>query len=97
MRGCARNMVRRYLDLLLIFAACDTDEAGVVGIVRQALAVVGERVDQPAERRRDCPLVRQPAEHRPLTASGAGTAFRHVGRLVPVQHVVSRIQIADLA
>jgi hypothetical protein len=31
------------------------------------------------------------------TATGAGAAFRHVGRLVPVQHVARRIQIADFA
>jgi hypothetical protein len=45
LRGRARNMVRRYLDLLLIFAACDTDQACIVRIVRQALAVVSELVD----------------------------------------------------
>ncbi len=28
---------------------------------------------------------------------GAGAAFRHVGRLVPVQHVTGRIQIADFS
>src|SRR6185312_12985396 len=57
-RGCARDMVGWYLDLLLIFAACDTDQTRVVGVVRQALAVVSEWVDQRAERRRDRPLVR---------------------------------------
>jgi hypothetical protein len=46
-------MVRRYLDLLLIFTVCNTDQAGLVGIVRETLAVVGERVDQPTECRRD--------------------------------------------
>ena len=93
----ARDMVRRYLDFLLIFAACDTDQACVVGIVRQALAVVSERVDQRAERRGDRPLVCQPVEHRALTASGAGAALRHVGRLIPVQHFARCFQIADLA
>ena len=55
----ARDIVRRYLDLLLIFAACDTDQARVVVVVRQALAKASERVDQRAERRRDRPLVRK--------------------------------------
>ena len=90
-------MVRRYLDFLLIFAAGDTDQTRVVGIVGEALAVTGERIDEAAERRRDCPLVCQPAEHGALTASGTGTTFRHVGRLVPAQHIGGRIQIADLA
>ena len=31
----ARDMVGRYLDLLLIFTVCDTDQARVVGIVWQ--------------------------------------------------------------
>ena len=96
MRGCARDMVRRYLDLLLIFTVCDTDQARVVGIVWQALAIANECVDQRAERRSDRPLVRQTVEHRELTTSGAGAGFWHVGRLVPVQDVTRRIQIADL-
>ena len=96
MRDGARDMVRRYIDLLLIFTMCDTDQARVVGIVWQALAIANERVDQRAERRRDRPLVRQTMERRKLTASGAGAAFRHVGRLVPVQDATRRIQIADL-
>ena len=97
MRDCALNMVRRYLDLLLIFTMCDTDQACVVGIVWQAFAIANERVDQRAERRLDRPLVRQTMERRELTASGAGAAFRHVGRLVPVQHVTRRIQITDFS
>ena len=48
-------------------------------------------------RRLNCPLVRQTVEHRALTASGASAALWHVGRLVPVQHVARRIQIADFA
>ena len=97
MRGCARDVVRPDLDPLLVFAACDTDQARFVGVVTQALAVVSERVDKRAERRRDHPLLRQTIERRELTASVAGAPFRHVGRLVPVQHVARRIQIADLA
>ena len=97
MHGCALNMIRRYLDLFLIFAACHTDQARVIGIVRQAFAIVSECIDQPAKRRLDRPLMRQTVEHRALTASGAGAAFRHVGRLVPVQHVARRIQIANHA
>jgi hypothetical protein len=50
-RDGARDMVRRYIDLLLIFTMCDTDQARVVGIVWQALAIANERVDQRAERR----------------------------------------------
>jgi hypothetical protein len=96
-RGCARDVVRPDLDPLLVFASCDTDQARVVGVVRQAIAVVSERVDKRAERRRHHPLVRQTIERRELTASVAGAAFRHVGCLVPVQHVARRIQIADLA
>jgi hypothetical protein len=96
-RDGAPDMVRRYIDFLLIFTMCDTDQARVVGIVWQALAIANERVDQRAERRRDRPLVRHTMEGRELTASGAGAAFRHVGRLVPVQHVTGRIQIADLS
>jgi hypothetical protein len=57
-RGCARDMVRRYFDLLLIFAACNTDQAGIVGVVRQALAVESECVDQRAKCRCDRALVR---------------------------------------
>ena len=30
-------------------------------------------------------------------ASDAGAAFRHVSRLVPVQHIGRRIQVTDLA
>lgn len=45
MRGRARDMVRRYLDLLLIFALCDTDQARVIGIIRQPLAIVRQCVD----------------------------------------------------
>ena len=41
----ARDMVGRYLDLLLIFTVCDTDQARVVGIIWQALAIANERVE----------------------------------------------------
>ena len=44
-RDGARDMVRRYIDLLLIFTMCDTDQARVVGIVWQALAIANERVE----------------------------------------------------
>ena len=93
---CLRNMFRWYFDLFLIFAPCDTDQARIVGIVRQPLAVVSEPVDQSAKLRCNRPLVRQTLEHRALAASGTGAAFWHVGRLVPVEHVARRIQIADL-
>ena len=78
-------MARWYLDLLLIFAACHTNQACVIAIVRQAFAIASERIDQPSERRVDRLLVRQTVEHRVLTASGTGAAFRHVSRLIPVQ------------
>jgi hypothetical protein len=96
-RGCALNMIRRYLDLLLIFAACHSDQACVIGIVWQAFAIAIKCLDQLAERRVDRPLVRQTVERRALTASGTGAAFRHVGRLVPVQDIARRIQITKLA
>ena len=59
----ARDMVRRYLDHLLKVAASNTDQAGGVRIVRQALAVMGKRVEQLAECRGDRLLVRQTVEH----------------------------------
>ena len=93
----ARDMVRRYFDHLLKVAARNADQAGVVRIVRQALAVMGKRVEQLAECRCDRLLVRQTVEHRALTASGVGTPSRHVGRLIPIQYVARRGQIADLA
>ena len=65
--------------------------------MRQALAVMGKRVEQLAECRCDRLLVRQTVEHRALTASGVGTPSRHVGRLIPIQYVARRGQIADLA
>ena len=86
-----------YLDHLLKVAARNTDQAGVIRIVRQALAVMGKRVEQLAECRCDRLLVRQTVEHRALTASGVGTPSRHVGRLIPIQYVARRGQIADLA
>ena len=84
-------------DHLLKVAACNADQAGVVRIVRQALAVMGQRVDQLAESRPDRLLVRQTVEHRALTTSGLGATSRHVGRLIPIQYVARRGQIADLA
>jgi hypothetical protein len=95
-RSRARH-VRRYLDHLLKVAARKADQAGVVRIVRQALAVMGERVEQLAEWRCDRLLVRQTVEHRALTAAGVGTTSRHVGRLVPIQHIAGRSQIAGVA
>ena len=65
--------------------------------MRQAFAIASKCVDQPAERRLNYPFVRQTVEHRTLTASSTGAAFRHVGCLVPVQHIGRRIQITDLA
>ena len=50
-----------------------------------------------AEYYRDRPFVRQTIERRELTASSAGAKFWHVRRLVPVQHIPGRIEIADLA
>ena len=78
-------------------AAGNTDQAGVVRIVRQVLAVMGKRVEQFAECRRDRLLVRQTIERRALTGSGVSTTLRHVGRLIPIQYVARRGQIADLA
>ena len=92
-----RDMVRRYLDHLLKVAASNADQAGVVSIVRQALAVMGKRVEQLAECRCDRLLVCQTLERRALTAPSVGTPSRHVGRLIPIQHVARRGQIADLA
>ena len=77
--------------------ARNTDQASIIRIVRQALAIVGKRVEQLAESRRDRLLVRQTIEHRALTASGVGTTSRHVGRLIPSQDITRRGQIADLA
>jgi hypothetical protein len=51
-------MVRRYLDHLLKVAACNADKADVVRIARQPFAIVGKRVEQFAECRRDRLLVR---------------------------------------
>ena len=93
----ARDMVRRYLDHLLKVAACNTDKTGVVRIARQPLAIVGKRVEQFAECRRDRLLVRQTIERGALTGSGVGTTSRHVGRLIPSQDITRRGQIADLA
>jgi hypothetical protein len=90
-------MVRRYLVHSLKVAARNSDQTCVVRIVRQALAKADKCVEEFAECRRDRLLVRQTLEHRALTASAVGTTSRHVGRLVPIQYVAGRGQIADLA
>jgi hypothetical protein len=90
-------MVSRYLDHLFKVTACNTDKIGVVRIARQSLAIVGKRVEEFAECRRDRLLVRQTIERRGLAGSGVGTTSRHVGRLIPSQDITRRGQISDLA
>jgi len=87
----------RYLNHLLKVAACNADKTGVVRIARQSLSIVGKRVEELAECRRDRLLVRQTIERGALTGSGLGTTSRHVGRLIPGQDITRRGQIADLA
>ena len=67
----ARDVVGRDLDRLLVVAARDADEAGVVGIVRQAFAERRKRVEQPADR-----WARPPARARGGTASRSGGRAR---------------------
>jgi hypothetical protein len=57
---------RRHLHRLLEVAARDADESGIMAVVRQAIGVGLQFVEQLAERRIGEPLVRQPAQEGAL-------------------------------
>ncbi len=86
----------RHLAGLLEVASGDADQACVVAVVGQPFGIRLERVDEPAQRRIDRPLVREPAQHRDLAGARAGAAVRHVGGLIPVEQAAGRLEIADL-
>ena len=97
MRIRARDVVRRHLDRLLVLPPRDADQARIVVILRQALAVAREPVQQPADLGRNPPLVCKAGEQRGLPPARGRAALRHVGRLIPIQHGSGRAQIGDLA
>ena len=97
MRIRARDVIRRHLDRLLVLPPRDADQARIVMILRQALAVAREPIQQLADLGRNPPLVRKAGEQRGLPPARLRAALRHVGRLIPIQHGSGRAQIGDLA
>jgi hypothetical protein len=91
-----RNVVRRYFDGFLIVALRGADDPGGVAVMRQAVAVRDQCLDQPANGGRHQPLVRKLREQRHLAAARVGAAGRHIGGLIPLQHRARRIKIANL-
>ena len=65
----ARDVVGRHLAGLLEVASGDADQARLVAVVGQPFGIRLERVDEPAQRRVDRPLVREPAQHRDLAGA----------------------------
>ena len=59
MRARARNVIRRYLDGLLVLAPRDADQASIVVVARQAFAITREPIQQFADLGRNPTLVRQ--------------------------------------
>src|SRR5262244_555677 len=94
MRGSTRRIPCGHQNCLFEVALYDSDQASIV--LRQVVARVRERVDEPAERRIDELLVRESAQRRALAATRSRAACRHVGRLVPGQERGRRLEIADL-
>ncbi len=63
----AGNEIAGHPGCLVEVAAHDADEAGIIGVVGQALGKGEEVIEQPAERRVDELLVREPAQSRALS------------------------------
>ena len=97
MRAPACDEVGGHLHRLLEVAARDADETGIVAVLRQAIGVGLQLVEQPAECRIGEPLVRQPAQEGALPGARHRPTRRHVGGLVPAQHGTRRAEVADLA
>ena len=92
----ALDMVWWNFDRLFEVASCDADQACVVRIRREAIGARCKRVQQPAHRRVDQPLVRQPVQRRILAGACWRAARGHVGRLIPVEQASRGGKIIDL-
>ena len=90
------HKVGRHLDRLFILAAGDAQQAGLVGVVGQALLVGAQVFQQLAQGRVGEFLVGQPLQGGGLAGAGRGAAGRHVGRLVPAQQRRGGVEVMDL-
>ncbi len=92
----ARDEIGRHLGRLLVVAAHDADEAGIVGARRAGSPHRRQPIEQPAERRIGELLVREPAERRALAGTRGGPALGHVGRLIPAEHGAGIAEVGNL-
>ena len=93
--GELRDERGRHFDGALELAARHADQRGVVRVIRQALFVGSQIVQQPADRRIGELLVRQPAERGRLPCARRPAAGRHVRALIPVQQRVGGVEVVD--
>jgi hypothetical protein len=93
----ARDMLRRHPDRLLEIAPCDPDQSRVIGVIRQAISMRDQLVDQPSERGIDRPFMRAFAQQRALARPRESASRRHVGGLIPFEQRARRAEIGNLA
>jgi hypothetical protein len=90
------HIIGRHLDGLREIAARDPDDARLVAVWCQALAIGRKIVEQLAELRIDGFFVGELAQERGLATARVGPFWRHVGRHVPVEHGVGIADVGDL-
>ena len=96
MRIEACDEFRGQLYGLYEVAPRDANEARIVRIVGEGGRVRFKLIEQLAECGIDRTLMSQFTQDRALAAACGGSAFRHVGRLIPGEHSTRRAEIANL-
>ena len=89
-----RHKLGRHKNGLLVLAAGDADQAGVVGVEWQAFGVGRELVQQAADLGIGEFFVGQAREDGHLAAAGRAAPRGHIGGLVPVEDVGGRVEVA---
>ena len=92
-----RPQLGRHAARLLVVAARDADQAGLVGVVRKRLLLGAELVEQLPQLVGDEPLVGGAADRRPLLGPGRRARGGHHRLLVPRQERRDPLQVVDLA
>ena len=87
---------RGHVDCLLVVAAREADQRGIVGVRVERLLERPQLVEEPAHRGIREPLVREPLQRRHLVGAMAGAGSRHHGLLVPREEARNLGEVRDL-
>jgi hypothetical protein len=89
------DIVGRQPDRLVEVPPRHPDQRGILGIVGQLLTIGCQLIDEPAQFRINGPLMGKSREQRRLAPPRLRSAGRHVGCLVPAQHRIGVVEVAD--